>query len=109
VVSNRKKELKEEKTVAAAAVSSQNWGRAAAAVQKFFPRTEDEFVLNLAAVCQTAIADSVLTDEALADAVKMAHKPDQRSAGLFLKTVPTVLKNWSKPQPARPKNIWDGL
>lgn len=114
VVSNRKKDTERGKTVPAAAVLSQNWGQAAAAVQKYFPRTEDDFVSRLAESCRAALIESgtdpvLLTDQVLADAVKMAHKPGQHSAGLFLKTVPSVLKNWAKPQPGRAKNIWDGV
>ena len=37
-----------------------------------------------------------LTDRALADAVQVAHKPGQHSAGLFKRTVPVVVTNWAR-------------
>jgi hypothetical protein len=107
-----KEEIKEIKKTKAAAASGGRWDAAAAAVQKHFPRTEDQFVARLAETCRGVLVDAgkdpgTLTDEVLADAVRMAHKPGQHSAGLFLKTVPAVLKNWAKAAPARPKNVWD--
>jgi hypothetical protein len=103
-----KVEIKEIKKLTAAAVSEGReggeWPCAAAAVQRFFPRTEDAFVAELARLCRGHLLDAgkdpgLLTDQTLADAVAMAHKPGQHSAGLFNRTVPAVLKNWAKAKP----------
>ena len=99
--SSNRKTLTDMNTSSAAAVFSGEWEHAAAAVQKFFPRTEYAFVAELAKSCQVALRDagkdsSILTDRTLADAVRVAHKPGQHSAGLFKVTVPVVLENWAR-------------
>ena len=88
-------------TSTAAAVLEVEWEHAAAAVQRFFPRTEYGFVAGLAESCRAALRDAgkdagLLTDRALADAVQVAHKPGQHSAGLFKRTVPVVVTNWAR-------------
>ena len=76
------------------------WPLAAAAVLRQFPATNTEFIGKLVKAASSARTD--LSDNELADAIDGARKPDQYSAGLFLTTVPEMLKNRRKaPQPIR--------
>jgi hypothetical protein len=105
---------KEEYTIAAAAVISRpestGYVLAAAAVQKHFPATEQAFILGLAdtgreVLNQMRTDPEKLTDVVLRDAVEVAFRPHQRSAGLFKTTLPEVIRNWVKNGgkfPARP-------
>jgi hypothetical protein len=97
-------------TSTAAAVFNGEWEHAAAAVQRFFPRTEYAFVAGLAELCRVALREAgkdpeLLTDRELADAVKVAHKPGQHSAGLFKRTVPVVVQNWARPAKSVPGRV----
>jgi hypothetical protein len=109
-----KEEIKEIKNTAAAAVLDGRevgaWSLAAAACQRFFPRTEYAFVATLAASCRAVLSDAgkdadLLTDQTLADAIQTAHKPGQHSAGLFKRTVPAVLENWARASEAKPARV----
>lgn len=59
-----------------------------AAIQKHFPAADSEFVTKLRAVVQ----DQKYTDSQLAEAVHAAHKRNQHSEGLYLRTVPGALR-----------------
>jgi hypothetical protein len=72
---------------AAAVVSHQS---TAEALREYFPDTSDEFVGRLAAAA--AKADPNVTDAEMAEAVRATCKRDQKSAGLWLSTVPTYLQ-----------------
>lgn len=91
---NRKKDS--ERTTAAAAPKNRlSWEKAAAVIQSKFPQASADFVAGLAESCQPAIEGAgILTDGLLAEAVQAAYIPTQRTAGLFLKTVPAVLEAW---------------
>ena len=89
----RKKELKE--ITAAAVESPTDYRKAAAAVRQKFPQADNTLVARLAESCK-AMLNGESSDEVLASAVAAAYVPTQKSAGLFLRTVPEVLKHWTE-------------
>jgi hypothetical protein len=86
----RKKELKER---TAAAEVPADYRKAAAAIRTKFPQANAALVKKLTESCQRVL-NGRLTDEILAKAVSTAYVSTQRSAGLFLNTVPEVLAHW---------------
>ena len=77
------------------------WPQTAAAVRRYFPATDDAFVLRLV---QHTIQDSLsvgidtglLSDTVIAKAVESAYYPKQTSAGGFLGKVPQCIRTWAK-------------
>ena len=78
--------------------------KTAAAVCGHFPATDTTFVLQIVDAGMRAYAGvdepkiPIPTDDVLADAVESSFSQagKQTSAGLFLRTVPAVITNWSK-------------
>ena len=62
---------------------------ALSAVQVFFPASDQRFTEKLLSVAKRRVEN--FSDEQLAAAVRAAHKPHQKSDGLFLHTVPGAL------------------
>jgi hypothetical protein len=69
-------------------------------VRKAFPATEDRFVVKLVAAVVEKIGtlnESVreqASDAVMADAVRQCHEKNQKTAGLFLRTVPQCVATW---------------
>jgi hypothetical protein len=74
------------------------------AVRRFFPATDIGFIETLVCdsfetfkrVANGAVLNVELTDKSIADAVRLSHIPDQKSAGLFLTRLPTVIEAWTE-------------
>jgi hypothetical protein len=94
----REEERREEQTTAAADADEptsgepQNHQETAEAVREYFPDTGQDFVSKLAAAA--VAADPSATDAEIAEAVRHTFKPrgGQKSAGLWLSTVPPYLQ-----------------
>lgn len=68
------------------------WPLSCRAARKFFPATDDGLISRLVAACVKEYPP--LSDSDLADAILAAHTKKQTSAGLYLKTVPQVIRTW---------------
>jgi hypothetical protein len=82
-----------EVRTAAAAVEAK-WPLAVAAITERFAAADEEICAQIAAAALEVYPD--LEDYQLRDAIAMAHKRDQRSPAMFLKTVPTIIRNWRR-------------
>ncbi len=76
------------------------WDETSEAIREAFPNTDQDFI---AKVIEAAIAVyseethgtwAELTDSQLASAIRTARVKRQRSAGLYLRTVPEVIRTW---------------
>jgi len=81
-------------------LSLPEWQETAWAVRAYFPDADDEFVMKLVAkscekVLSTKGARGDVTDAAVAYAVGKCWRSNQRSAGLFLETVPQFLATYA--------------
>jgi hypothetical protein len=80
---------------------ARDWPETAAAIREYFPRADDELVRLVVAptmrVYEAAVEQKKappLTDSTVGEAVHQAYFDGQTSAGLFLTTVPQVVKSW---------------
>lgn len=63
-------------------------------VRHYFPATDDAMLGRILAAA--AVADPEITDQVLTKATQTAGKQGQKSAALFVTTVPIVLSSWRK-------------
>lgn len=94
------KETTKEKTTTTASKNgtlpqSVDWPLTIQQVKRFYPTTDEKFIRSLVASCLKIFPD--LTDADLADGVAVARRdsPNQKSAGLFVRTVPEVIRTWA--------------
>ena len=67
---------------------------AAAAIQQHFPATEDTFANKIAeAVVKLCGTGTIISDDALVECVEIGTRKNQRSAALYLDTVPQLFRN----------------
>ncbi len=71
-----------------------DWPLAAKAAREKFPTATDALLTQLVDVCKREYPP--LVDADLADAIIEATAPKQHSAGLYLQTVPQVIKSWTQ-------------
>jgi len=81
------------------ATTNGEWPQTAAAVRRSFPQSDDVFVMKLAYACSTVAAGTggECNDQLIAEAVahcQAANNGHQKSAGLYLQTVPQTIKTW---------------
>jgi len=85
-------------------VESGEFPKTAGAVRDYFPATDNSLITVITQSAFREYADVVndnpkippLTDEVIAHAVREAHFPSQRSAGLFREKVPRVIRTWAE-------------
>lgn len=70
-------------------VAEKQWSSAFAAMLSFFPMVTVAFLVRLVAIARALFPN--VTDAELAQAVNLAYRPGQTSAGLFLRTIPDAL------------------
>lgn len=64
----------------------------AAAARRHFPSVDDGLLIELLALAQAVVP--AVDDEDMERVIKAATQPNQRSAALWRKTVPEVVKSW---------------
>jgi len=94
----RQSRAETESEIAAAAAVSETpppplhaWPIAAEHIARRFPTVDAPMVERIA--CAARLVDPHITDEKLAQVIDFAWKPKQTSPGLFVKTVPALLRN----------------
>ena len=69
----------------------EKWPQTSAAIGRMFPLSDVEIVRKITAAATEA--DPKITDGELSRVIESARKRNQKSAGLFLTTVPAILRN----------------
>lgn len=80
-----------------AKLTLQDFPRFCELVRHYFPATDDAMLGRILAAA--AMADPEITDQVLTKATQTAGKQGQKSAALFVTTVPIVLSSWRKAAP----------
>jgi hypothetical protein len=69
-------------------------------VRRSFPQTDDDFIAKLVEMVMKKVgalnghARGDATDELIGGAVRFCREPNQRSAGLYLRTIPRCVATW---------------